>query len=107
MSDFDLNLVRIFVLLYETRSVTATAEVLHVSQSTVSYSLAKLRRHFGDDLFRRARQGLLPTAAADRLYEPLRQSLEEIQQTITPAPPFDPATSQARLAIGMSDLGEA
>lgn len=107
MSDFDLNLVRIFVLLYETRSVTATAEAVHVSQPTVSYSLAKLRRHFGDELFCRARQGLLPTTVADRLYEPLRQSLADIQQTVTPAPAFDPATSQARFSIGLSDLGEA
>ncbi len=107
MSDFDLNLVRVFVLLYETRSVTATADAVHVSQPTVSYSLAKLRRHFGDELFRRSGHGLSPTAAADRLYEPLRQSLATIQQAISPAPAFDPATSRARFAIGLSDLGEA
>jgi DNA-binding transcriptional LysR family regulator len=107
MSDFDLNLVRVFVLLYETRSVTATAEAVHVSQPTVSYSLAKLRRHFGDELFRRSGHGLSPTAAADRLYEPLRQSLAEIQQAITPASAFDPQTSRARFTIGLSDLGEA
>lgn len=106
MSDFDLNLVRVFVLLYETRSVTATAEAVHVSQPTVSYSLAKLRRHFGDELFRRSGHGLSPTAAADRLYEPLRQSLVEIQRAITPAPAFEPRTSRARFTISLSDLGE-
>lgn len=107
MSDFDLNLVRVFVLLYETRSVTATAQAVHVSQPTVSYSLAKLRRHFGDELFRRSGHGLFPTAAADRLYEPLRQSLAEIQRAIIPAPPFEPRTSRVRFTLGLSDLGEA
>ncbi|MCL2583282.1 MAG: LysR family transcriptional regulator [Streptosporangiales bacterium] len=106
MTDFDLNLVRVFVLLYETRSVTATAGAVHLSQPTVSYSLARLRRHFGDELFRRTRQGLAPTAAADRLYEPLRQSLTGIETAVHPAPAFDPATSRAAFTIGMSDLGE-
>lgn len=107
MTAFDLNLVRTFVLLYETRSVTATAEAVHVSQPTVSYSLGKLRRHFGDELFRRSRHGLVPTAVADRLYEPLQQSLAGIQHTIDPAHAFDPGTSQARFTLGLSDLGEA
>lgn len=107
MSSFDLNLVRIFVLLYETRSVTATAEAVHVSQPTVSYSLGKLRRHFGDELFRRGKHGLAPTAVADRLYEPLQQSLAGIQQATAPASTFDPATSQARFTICLSDLGQS
>lgn len=106
MADFDLNLVRVFVLLYETRSVTAAAEAVHVSQPTVSYSLAKLRRHFGDELFRRSGQGLTPTPVADRLYGPLQQSLAGIQQAISPGPVFDPQTSRARFTIGLSDLGE-
>lgn len=107
MTDFDLNLVRIFVLLCETRSVTATAESVHVSQPTVSYSLGKLRRHFDDELFRRSRHGLVPTAVADRLYEPLQHSLADIQHAVTPTRAFDPSTSQARFTIGLSDLGEA
>jgi DNA-binding transcriptional LysR family regulator len=107
MTGFDLNLMRVFVLLYETRSVTATAEAVHVSQPTVSYDLGKLRRHFDDELFRRSRHGLVPTPVADRLYEPLQQSLAEIQHAVTPPGTFDPATSRARLTIGLSDLGEA
>lgn len=107
VSGFDLNLVRVFVLLYETRSVTATAAAVHVSQPTVSYSLGKLRRHFGDELFRRGRSGLVPTAVADRLYEPLQQSLAGIQHAVAPGSTFEPSDSQARFTIGLSDLGEA
>ncbi|MEU2351122.1 LysR family transcriptional regulator [Modestobacter sp. NPDC049651] len=107
MADFDLNLVRVFVLLYETRSVTATAEAVHVSQPTVSYGLAKLRRRFDDELFRRGRGGLEPTVVADRLYEPLRDALAGISAAVDPGSAFDPAVASARFTIALSDLGES
>ncbi|MBQ0827049.1 LysR family transcriptional regulator [Streptomyces tagetis] len=107
MASFDLNLARVFVLLYESGSVTATAEALHVTQPTVSYSLGKLRRHFDDELFRRTGRGLTPTAGARRLYEPLQRALAEIDGTIRQADDFDPETMPGRFTIAMSDLGEA
>ncbi|UDY23433.1 LysR family transcriptional regulator [Nocardioides sp. Kera G14] len=106
MADFDLNLARVFVLLYETGSVTVTAEALHVTQPTVSYSLGKLRRHFGDELFRRTGRGLAPTAVAQRLYEPLHRAVSEIDGVLQQVGDFDPATTSARFAIALSDLGE-
>ncbi|MET8248114.1 LysR family transcriptional regulator [Streptomyces sp. NPDC005202] len=107
MRNFDLNLTRVFVLLYETGSVTATAETLHLTQPTVSYSLAKLRRHFDDELFRRTGRGLTPTAGARRLYEPLRRALADIDGAIGQADDFDPATMSGRFTLALSDLGEA
>lgn len=106
-ADFDLNLVRVFVLLYETRSVTATADAVHVSQPTVSYSLSKLRRRFDDELFRRGRDGLVPTVVADRLYEPLRDALAGISAAVEPSVVFDPSTARDRFTIALSDLGES
>ncbi|MET8568852.1 LysR family transcriptional regulator [Streptomyces sp. NPDC004783] len=107
MGSFDLNLARVFVLLYETGSVTATAETLHVTQPTVSYSLAKLRRHFDDELFRRTGRGLTPTAGARRLYDPLQRALADIDGTVRQADAFDPETMSGRFTIALSDLGEA
>ena len=107
MRDFDLNLARVFVLLYETGSVTVTAETLHVTQPTVSYSLGKLRRHFDDELFRRTGRGLTPTAAAQRLYEPLHRALTEIDGVLRQREEFDPATMSARFSVALTDLGEA
>ena len=106
MRDFDLNLVRTFVLLYETRSVTATAESLHVTQPTVSYSLQKLRRRFADELFRRGGGGLVPTTTAQALYPPLHSALAEIESTLSGARSFDPATARARFTVCLSDIGE-
>jgi DNA-binding transcriptional LysR family regulator len=107
VADFDLNLIKIFVLLYETRSVTATAEALHVSQPTASYSLGKLRRRFDNELFRRGRGGLEPTVVADRLYEPLRNVLTRIEHAVDPGRSFEPLIAHDRFTIALSDLGES
>jgi DNA-binding transcriptional LysR family regulator len=106
MRDFDLNLVRTFVLLYETRSVTATAESLHVTQPTISYSLQKLRRRFSDELFRRTGGGLVPTTTARALYEPLHSALSGIESAVSGAWSFSPATARAAFTLCLSDLGE-
>jgi DNA-binding transcriptional LysR family regulator len=106
MRDFDLNLVRTFVLLYETRSVTATAESMHVTQPTISYGLQKLRRRFSDELFRRTGSGLVPTTTARALYEPLHSALAEIEAAVSGARSFDPASARAAFTLCLSDLGE-
>lgn len=103
--DFDLNLVRTFVLLYETRSVTAAGDLQGVTQPTVSYSLGKLRRHLNDELFVRGPGGLIATSEAERLYPPLRAALAEVTETVGAAAEFDP-TRPTRFTLGLSDLGE-
>lgn len=107
MGTFDLNLARVLVLVHETGSVTATAETLHVTQPTVSYSLGKLRRHFDDELFRRNGRGLTPTAGARRLYESLQRALGEIDGTVRQGDVFAPGTTPGRFTTALSDLGEA
>src|SRR6476660_706654 len=102
----DLTQVRTFVHLYETRAVTATAEAMRVSQPTVSYTLSKLRRRFGDDLFVRTPRGLLPTGISPHLYAPLRAALEEIDRAVSSAEKFDPATTGREFTVMMSDFGE-
>jgi len=103
---FDLNLVRAFVLLHETLSVTRTAEYLGVRQPTVSHSLARLRHLFDDPLFTREGRALVPTRAARRLYAPLRDALQNVDQALSRTRHFDPATSDATFTVAMSSLGE-
>ncbi|MFI6996864.1 LysR family transcriptional regulator [Nocardia sp. NPDC050175] len=104
-AEFDLNLIRTFVLLYETRSVTAAADVLGVTQPTVSYGLGKLRRRLGDELFARGPGGLVPSSEAERLYPPLRTAIEQLDVTIGAATQFDPS-GPISFSIGLTDLGE-
>nr|WP_228488815.1 LysR family transcriptional regulator [Raineyella fluvialis] len=104
----DLNSLRTLVMLYETRSVTASAEQLQVSQPTVSYTLARLRRRFGDDLFRREGNTLVPTSRATRLYDELHEPLARIEQVAanSVATSFDPTALHGELVLALSSMGE-
>ncbi|MFC4783922.1 LysR family transcriptional regulator [Nocardioides sp. MAHUQ-72] len=102
----DLVQVRTFVHLYETRSVTATAELMHVAQPSVSYQLGKLRRRFAEELFVRTSHGLEPTAAATGLYEPFRSALDTIDRAADPTERFEPAESAREFSMMLSEFGE-
>lgn len=106
MPGADLNHIRTFVTLYETRSVTAAAEQLHVTQPTVSYTLGRLRRRFGDDLFRRQGHDFVPSSLATRLYGPLREALTQIDDTLAGPDAFDPAAHTDEFSLALSSLGE-
>ena len=106
MSHIDLNLIRTFVRLYEARSVTLAAERLFVTQPSVSYGLARLRELFDDALFSRTRDGIQPTFVAEQLYGTLRDALTRIEGAVQSTRQFDPATTERRFRIALSDLGE-
>ena len=63
----DGHLLRLFVLVYETSSVSRTAEHLGINQSSVSHALGRLRQLIGEPLFVRSGRGIVPTARADAL----------------------------------------
>ncbi|PRI11560.1 LysR family transcriptional regulator [Leucobacter massiliensis] len=102
----DLNQLRTFVVLYEARSVTAAAERLHVTQPTVSYTLRRLRERFGDELFRREGNDMVPTARATRLFGPLQEALAQIDATVEDSELFDPASFSGELMLGLTSIGE-
>ncbi|PJE53821.1 MULTISPECIES: LysR family transcriptional regulator [unclassified Marinomonas] len=106
MSNIDLNLIRTFVILYETRSVTKTADLLFVTQPSVSYALSRLRDLFKDKLFIRNKNGMEPTAISQQLYEEFSHSLSMIENTVANVQTFDPAVSHKRFRVAMTDLGE-
>lgn len=105
MTRLDLNLVRVLVAIYESRSVTLAAERLDLTQPTVSHSLARLRDVYSDRLFERGASGLQPTALCEQLYGRMSESLAAIESTLDQAQPFDPARSSRRFRLAMSDIG--
>lgn len=102
----DLNLVRVFVVIYETQSLTAAADRLFVTQSAVSQSLARLRREVGDPLFERTARVMSPTPLADRLFPGFRDAIVGVDRALGDVRGFDPSTTTRRLRIAMSELGE-
>lgn len=105
MNHLDLNLIRVFVAIYETRSVTQAAERLDVTQPTISYGLAKMRQVYADRLFSRSGAGLVPTGLAEQLFERFREALATIESTLEQQSPFDAALSTRRFRLAMSDIG--
>ncbi|MDO8775918.1 MAG: LysR family transcriptional regulator [Burkholderiaceae bacterium] len=99
----DIKLLRLLDQLYATHSVTRSAEALGQSQPTVSIWLAKLRRQFGDPLFVRTAEGMLPTPRTDALISTVREVLAGLQRLTQAGAPFDSSTAQRRFSICMTD----
>ena len=102
----DLNLIRSFVAIYETRSLTAAAARLYVTQPAVSQALARLRRDLNDPLFRREGRAMEPSPLAVSLFPGFRDAIAGIDRTIDGVVGFDPALSSRRARIALSELGE-
>jgi DNA-binding transcriptional LysR family regulator len=98
MINIDLNLLRIFDILYDERNVTRAAARLFLTQSAVSHALARLRDVLGDPLFLRIPSGLEPTERAHQLAPRLRVALAEIRSAVA-TPMFDPAKTRQRFTI--------
>jgi LysR family transcriptional activator of mexEF-oprN operon len=101
----DLNLLKLFDAVMQTRSVSRAATLLGLSQSAVSHGLARLREATGDPLFIRSAGGMEPTARAQRLAEPMREALALAAEALSPdgARPFDPGAGRRVFTIGAGD----
>ncbi len=102
----DLNLVRVFIAIYETRSVSGAADRLFITQPSASYALSRLRNETNDELFKRSRAGMEPTPIALQLYKVFKKSLTGIEKAVADTRNFVPATSRQKFRLALSDLGE-
>lgn len=99
----DLNLLVALEALLTLRSVTASANKLHVTQPSMSASLARLREHFQDPLLVQVGRKMELTTLGEELTGPVRETLRKIDETITYRSGFDPATSKRKFSICASD----
>ncbi|WP_460148323.1 LysR family transcriptional regulator [Pseudomonas sp. S2_A02] len=102
----DMQDLMVFVAVYEQSSVTAVSETLGVSQSTVSYSLKKLRTGFEDDLFINTRSGMRPTYKATTMHGHVLKILEGINFCHSGAQAFDPTLKAVTFNICVSEYFE-
>ena len=96
--NIDLNLLRVFDVLLEERSVTRAGARLGLTQSAVSHALNRLRYMLGDDLFARGPAGMQPTPRALEMGPQVHAALNQLQAALAPAD-FDPATSERRFGV--------
>lgn len=102
----DLNLLRVFLAIWDLRSLTAAGDRLGLTQPAVSHALRRLRTLFEDPLFVRTPGGMVPTDAAFRLYPPLAQAFSLINDAMQQVSMFDPASAQRVFRVSMSDMSE-
>lgn len=102
----DLNLLVTLQNLLEDRNISAVARRMNLSQPAVSNALRRLRSAFDDELFVRTAQGMQPTPLAERLAEPVAEALALVSSMLEVRDAFDPASSQRRFTLALSDVGE-
>ena len=103
MTNIDLRLLTIINELNKTHSVSQAAENLELSQSAVSMSLARLRKHFKDPLFVRTSEGMEPTPQMTELIELLGKAEGLLETALVHRVAFHPATSDRTFCIGATD----
>jgi DNA-binding transcriptional LysR family regulator len=81
----DLNLLRTFLAVYRSGSFTGAAQLLGLSQPTVTTQMRSLERQTGRALFERLPRGVAPTAVADELATRIAPGLDLLAAATAPA----------------------
>jgi DNA-binding transcriptional LysR family regulator len=103
LANLDLNLLVSLDALLAERSVSRAAERLGLSQPSLSASLARLRRHFRDDLLDRVGNRYELTPLAAQLAEQTTSALAAVARVFATEPDFDPATAEREFTVLISD----
>jgi DNA-binding transcriptional LysR family regulator len=101
LDQIDLNLVRVFDVVYRERNLRRAAAALSVTQSAVSHALARLRAQVGDPLFARQGRGIVPTALAVELAPAIRDALAGLQRALVARRDFDPRRDLGAVTLAM------
>jgi DNA-binding transcriptional LysR family regulator len=107
LASLDLNLLVSLDALLQERSVTRAAARMGLSQPALSASLARLRRHFGDELLTRVGNEYRLTPLAVQLRDLARLALGGVERVFTAQTEFDPASSTREFSMLISDYGVA
>lgn len=105
-ADLDLNLVYVAEALFRHQNVSRAAKDLHVTQSSVSHALARLREHFGDPLFVRVAKGMAPTDTAKALRVQIEELADKGRELSRRSDRVDLTRVRARFTIATTDYVE-
>jgi DNA-binding transcriptional LysR family regulator len=103
LANLDLNLLVSLDALLDQRSVTRAAQQLGLSQPALSASLARLRRHFGDELLTRVGNEYRLSPLAAQLKPWVRLALDGVERIFAAQPVFDPGKSAREFSVVLSD----
>lgn len=107
LAGLDLNLVVALRALLEERNVTQAGQRIGLSQPAMSAALARLRRHFGDDLLSRVGGRYELTPLGRTLLDRTFTACDMMERLFSSQAAFDPATEQHEFTIVASDYAVA
>ncbi|MER7559159.1 LysR family transcriptional regulator [Nocardioides sp. NPDC126508] len=99
----DANLLLALHVLLEERNLTHAGERMTMSQPAMSGALARLRKHFDDELMVRAGRGFELTPLAEQLRPKVAEAVEAAEALLGNQRAFDAATSTKRFSVSMSE----
>ena len=103
LGGIDLNLLVVLQALLEEGNVTRAGVRLGMPQPAVSNALARLRRHYRDELLLRAGNGYDLTPLARSLLPAVQESTRLIGRTFGPGQPGQPPVGDRVFTICLSD----
>lgn len=77
----DYNLIKVFDMVITEGNATRAARKLDVTPAAISQALLRLQSLYGEELFIRTRQGLVPSSKGKSLHQVFRQAIESIENT--------------------------
>jgi DNA-binding transcriptional LysR family regulator len=112
MATIDLNLFRVFAMVYEDGSFSGAAKRMQVPRSSVSRAVAALEEVVGEPLFHRTTRSMQVTAAGVALYDRIAPSLGQLSGALDDLPagqeePSGTVTATTTVDVGIAILAEA
>ena len=107
LAGMDMNLVVALRALLEERNVTRAGRRIGLSQPAMSAALARLRRHFGDELLSRDGSSYELTALGAILLDRARTACDMLDRVFASQAQFDPAHEEREFTLLASDYAVA
>jgi len=96
----DLNRLKVFYHVYSLQSMNMAAEKLHLSQPGISQHIQKLESEIKTPLFIRCHKKIIPTRAADKLFDMVKPFIEALSCEIKDiARPMDRPYGLLRIGV--------
>ena len=103
LANVDLNLLVVLRELLREQNVTRAAERVGITQPAASAALARLRRHFDDDLLERTRNGFVLSPLGSQLAVEVEPLYLGVERLFTPDPSFCPERSTHEFTVMTTD----
>lgn len=102
----DFAALETLVLVHRLKSFTAAAEVLNIKQSSVSYTIERLRTAFDDPLFVRQGNQMLATHRCSEIVGAAERAIGEIETAAEPDA-FDPSSIETTITLSVTYLARS